>query len=83
MPPSHILREREDMSTGEFFKFPRMSRRLHAGPLVGHESVEATQIHLHAHLALNEAALPKATPLNGKQARFRPPDKLLRFLNDP
>jgi hypothetical protein len=40
------------MSTGAFFKFPTMSRRLHAGPLLGHESVETTQIHSHAHLAL-------------------------------
>ena len=49
---------------------------------LGHESVETTQIYLHAHLALKEAALAKATPLNGKQARFRPQDELLRFLND-
>jgi len=49
---------------------------------LGHESVETTQIYLHAHLALKEAALAKTTPLNGKQARFRPPDELLRFLND-
>jgi integrase/recombinase XerD len=49
---------------------------------LGHESVETTQIYLHAHLALKEAALAKTTPLNVKPARFRPGDKLLQFLND-
>jgi site-specific recombinase XerD len=48
---------------------------------LGHENVETTQIYLHAHLALKEAALAKTTPLIGKQARFRPSDKLLEFLN--
>jgi site-specific recombinase XerD len=47
---------------------------------LGHESVETTQIYLHAHLALKEAALAKTRPLTGKQARFRPRDKLLEFL---
>ena len=47
---------------------------------LGHESVETTQIYLHAHLALKEAALAKTRPLTGKQARFRPGDKLLKFL---
>ena len=47
---------------------------------LGHESVETTQIYLHAHLALKEAALAKTRPLTGKQARFRPGDRLLEFL---
>ena len=47
---------------------------------LGHENVETTQIYLHAHLALKEAALTKTRPLIGKQARFRPGDKLLKFL---
>jgi site-specific recombinase XerD len=47
---------------------------------LGHENVETTQIYLHAHLALKEAALAKTRPLTGKQARFRPGDKLLEFL---
>ena len=38
---------------------------------LGHESVETTQIYLHAHLALKAAALAKTTPLNGKQAGHR------------
>jgi integrase/recombinase XerD len=47
---------------------------------LGHENVETTQIYLHAHLALKEAALAKTRPLTGKQSRFRPGDKLLAFL---
>jgi site-specific recombinase XerD len=47
---------------------------------LGHENVETTQIYLHAHLALKEAALAKTRPLTGKQASFRPGDKLLKFL---
>jgi integrase/recombinase XerD len=48
---------------------------------LGHENVQTTQIYLHAHLALKEAALAKTRPPTGKQARFRPSDKLLEFLN--
>jgi integrase/recombinase XerD len=48
---------------------------------LGHENVETTQVYLHAHLALKEAALAKTRPLAGKQARFRPSDELLDFLN--
>lgn len=48
---------------------------------LGHENVETTQVYLHAHLALKEAALAKTRPLDGKQARFKPSDSLLEFLN--
>jgi site-specific recombinase XerD len=48
---------------------------------LGHESVNTTQIYLHAHLALKEAALVKTTPRNVKPGRFRPDDRLLSFLN--
>lgn len=48
---------------------------------LGHESVNTTQIYLHAHLALKEAALAKTTPRNVKPGRFRPDDQLLQFLN--
>jgi integrase/recombinase XerD len=48
---------------------------------LGHESLETTQVYLHAHLALKEAALAKLHPLKGKTAgRFRPGDQLLAFL---
>ena len=48
---------------------------------LGHESVNTTQIYLHAHLALKEAALAKTTPLEVKPGRYRPADRLLQFLN--
>jgi integrase/recombinase XerD len=48
---------------------------------LGHESVETTQIYVHAHLALKEAALGKLKPYNrGKGTRFKPSDRLLAFL---
>ena len=48
---------------------------------LGHESVETTQIYLHANLALKEAILAKTKPANsGKLARYKPDDSLLAFL---
>jgi integrase/recombinase XerD len=47
---------------------------------LGHESVDTTQIYIHAHLALKEEALAKTNPLNSKPARFRVDDRLLQFL---
>ncbi len=48
---------------------------------LGHESVETTQIYLEATLAMKERALAKATPPNGRAARYQPGDQLLGFLN--
>ena len=48
---------------------------------LGHESVNTTQIYLHAHLALKEAALARTTPPNVRPGRFRPADQLLAFLS--
>lgn len=47
---------------------------------LGHESVETTQMYLHADLRLKEKALAKMAPLEAKPGRFRPDDKLLAFL---
>jgi site-specific recombinase XerD len=47
---------------------------------LGHESVETTQIYLHADLRLKEEALAKVTPLDVRPGRFRPDDELLAFL---
>ncbi len=47
---------------------------------LGHESVETTQIYLHADLALKERALARTTPPNSAPGRYRPPDQLLAFL---
>jgi hypothetical protein len=49
---------------------------------LGHESVETTQIYLEATLAIKEHALAKATPPNGRVARYQPGDQLLGFLNN-
>jgi len=49
---------------------------------LGHESIKTTQVYLHAHLALKEAALAKVKPFNGqKGGRYKPEDKLLTFLD--
>jgi integrase/recombinase XerD len=47
---------------------------------LGHESVETTQMYLHADLRLKEQALSRTTPLGVKLPRYRPPDQLLAFL---
>jgi integrase/recombinase XerD len=47
---------------------------------LGHESPRSTQHYLHADLALKERALARTTPANTKPGRYRPPDKLLAFL---
>ena len=47
---------------------------------LGHESVETTQIYLHADLALKEKALARIAPPNTTPGRYRPPDTLLAFL---
>lgn len=42
---------------------------------LGHESVETTQVYLHAHIAIKEAALAKIAPLeSGEITRYQPGD---------
>jgi integrase/recombinase XerD len=48
--------------------------------LLGHESVETTQIYVHADMAIKERALARITPIGTKPGRYRPPDELLAFL---
>jgi integrase/recombinase XerD len=49
---------------------------------LGHESIETTQVYLHAHIDLKEAALAKLEPYaRGKPIRYRPGDRLLAFLD--
>jgi integrase/recombinase XerD len=62
-------------------------RLLHAGIdttvialWLGHEQIETTQVYLHADLAIKEQALAKTKPLDSAPGRYRPPDKLLAFL---
>src|SRR5208337_2621144 len=49
---------------------------------LGHESVETTQMYLHADLRLKEQAMSRIAPLDVKPRRYRPDDKLLAFLED-
>jgi integrase len=49
---------------------------------LGHESVNTTQIYLHAHLGLKEAALARTAPTGARPGRYRPDDRLLQFLNE-
>jgi integrase/recombinase XerD len=49
---------------------------------LGHESVETTQMYLHADMHLKEKALSHTESLGVKPTRFRPNDKLLTFLED-
>lgn len=47
---------------------------------LGHESVETTQMYLHADMRLKEQALSRTTPFGIKPGRYRPNDDLLAFL---
>jgi site-specific recombinase XerD len=47
---------------------------------LGHESIETTQIYLHADMAMKEKALARATKTKVASKRYRPTDRLLAFL---
>ena len=47
---------------------------------LGHESVETTQMYLHADMAMKEQALAKTAPNKTPPGRYRPDDRLLAFL---
>lgn len=47
---------------------------------LGHESVETTEVYVHADMRMKERAIRKTSPLPGTRKRFRPPDRLLAFL---
>jgi site-specific recombinase XerD len=48
--------------------------------ILGHESVETTQMYLDADLATKERALAHTAPVGTRHRRFRPTDSLLAFL---
>jgi hypothetical protein len=48
--------------------------------ILGHESVETTQMYLDADLATKERALALTAPVGARHGRFRPRDTLLAFL---
>jgi site-specific recombinase XerD len=47
---------------------------------LGHANTRATEVYLHADLALKERALAKTAPTSAAARRYRPPDTLLAFL---
>lgn len=47
---------------------------------LGHESVETTQVYMHADLRIKEKALERMDPKTQKPSRYHPDDKLLAFL---
>lgn len=50
---------------------------------LGHEQVDTTtRIYLHADLSIKERALARTQPRHAKLGRYRPPDRLLAFLDD-
>jgi hypothetical protein len=50
---------------------------------LGHERVETTRrTYLHADLSIKERALASTTPAHTKPGRYRPPDRLLAFLDN-
>lgn len=47
---------------------------------LGHESVETTQIYIHANMEMKEQAMARTKPVTITAGRYRPGDKLLAFL---
>jgi len=47
---------------------------------LGHESVETTQMYVHADFSLKEKILERTSPFGVKGGRYRPDDRLLAFL---
>ena len=47
---------------------------------LGHESVDTTQMYLHADMHLKEEAMSRTTPVGSKPRRYKPGDRLLAFL---
>jgi integrase/recombinase XerD len=47
---------------------------------LGHESVETTQMYIHADMQIKEKAMARTRPVAAKAGRYRPNDKLLAFL---
>jgi len=47
---------------------------------LGRDSIESTEMYLHASMAMKEKALAKATSGRKRSVRYRPNDRLLTFL---
>jgi len=49
---------------------------------LGHEQISTTNVYLHADMTHKQHAIDRTKPLNAKPGRYRPPDALLKFLED-
>jgi len=49
---------------------------------LGHEQISTTNIYLHADMTHKQQAIDRTKPLDAKPGRYRPPDTLLKFLED-
>ena len=49
---------------------------------LGHEQISTTNIYLHADMTHKQQAIDRTKPLAAKPGRYRPPDTLLKFLED-
>lgn len=49
---------------------------------LGHADVRSTNAYLHADMAIKERALAQVTPTDAPTGRYRPPDRLLAFLEN-
>jgi len=49
---------------------------------LGHEQISTTNIYLHADMTHKRQAIDRTKPLDAKPGRYRPPDTLLKFLQD-
>ena len=45
---------------------------------LGHESIETTQVYLHADMTMKENALTRTTPTGTRPGRYKPPDDDLK-----
>ena len=48
---------------------------------LGHESIKSTEVYLHADNKLKQQAIDRTTPTGTPPGRYRPPDKLMSFLD--
>jgi len=49
---------------------------------LGHESLQSTQMYLHADMVIKQRALDRTAPHASAVGRYRPPDELLAYLNE-
>ena len=48
---------------------------------LGHESTKSTEIYLHADNRLKQQAIERTAPIGTPPGRYKPPDRVLAFLD--